>query len=118
VDQERQMRYFGSKQSTADAVYRLVADRRPGRTFCDPFGGIGIVGATFKRGGYQVWSGDLLQFAHLFQVARIEMHRPPRFCKVRRHLNIMDDASIEAVVNSAPSGSGWLVSAYSGLRQA
>src|SRR4030042_1499802 len=60
------MRYFGSKVSTIETIHNLISKRMPSGSFCDPFGGIGSVGSYLKSKGYNVWSGDVLNFAHFF----------------------------------------------------
>ena len=63
------MRYLGSKTLLLDKIYEIVKDYSNDGIFCDPFGGIGTVGSYMKKKGYQVITGDILQFAHFFQVA-------------------------------------------------
>ena len=82
------MRYLGSKGSVVETVYELVSALVPKGTFCDPFGGIGVVASRFKRAGYSVWTGDVLHAAHCFQVARIGLSQPPRLMAVRRHVGL------------------------------
>ena len=83
------MRYFGSKFSTLPQLGEIIHARVPSGTFCDAFGGIGTVGAYFKALGYRVWTGDVLLFAHYFQVARIHRQKRPAFHRLRRELGLM-----------------------------
>lgn len=71
------MRYIGSKASTITQVSSLVGQYVPTGTLCDPFGGIGVAGANFKALGYAVHTGDILTFAHYFQIARVQLSEPP-----------------------------------------
>lgn len=111
------MRYFGSKSFTAERVYRLVSDRLASGSFCDPFGGIGIVGARFKRGGYSVHSGDILVNAHNFQIARIERRRSPSFARVRAEYGLDRFEDVIQLLNTASQSDGWFVREYSRKRR-
>lgn len=73
------MRYLGSKTLLLHDIGNLLTSYRPGAVFCDPFGGIGTVGSYMKQQGFQVTSGDLLQFAHFFQIALIKLNDIPAF---------------------------------------
>jgi adenine-specific DNA-methyltransferase len=111
------MRYIGSKGSTVESVYALISDRLPSGSFCDPFGGIGIVGAYFKRNGYTVWSGDLLTFAHFFQVATIVAGSEPKFRKLCINLGLPDVRQLADYLNSLSPMHGWLVREYAEQRR-
>ncbi len=111
------MRYFGSKSSTVERIYQLVAERIPSGLFCDPFGGIGIVGAFFKRKGYTIWCGDILTSAHYFQIARVERNRLPSFKRLREVLNFVSSDDIVQNLNSGQGRDGWLVQEYSEKRR-
>ena len=76
------MRYFGSKTMLLDRIGVITSDCIKTGCFCDPFGGIGTVGSYMKSKGYRVVSGDILQFAHFFQVARIEQNDLPSFSRI------------------------------------
>lgn len=103
------MRYFGSKSSTLDGIERLVRARVPQGTFCDPFGGIATVGAHFKRAGYEVFSGDMLRFAHYFQIARIEYGSAPGFQQLLEAIGMRTPADVASYLNTLPPRSGWFV---------
>lgn len=75
------MRYLGSKTLLLENIAYLIENYHQS-TFCDPFGGIGTVGSYMKTKGYKVLSGDLLNFAHCFQVALIELNEMPQFKNV------------------------------------
>jgi adenine-specific DNA-methyltransferase len=106
------MRYFGSKFSTLPQLAAIILARVPRGTFCDPFGGIGTVGAYFKTLGYRVWTGDLLLFAHCFQVARIHRDRWPAFRRVRDEIGLRTDESVVAALNRGWRRDGWFVQQY------
>lgn len=106
------MRYLGSKGSTANRVCDLVSDRVPSGCICDPFGGIGIMGAHFKSRDYSVWSGDVLTCAHYFQIARIQRNRTPSFRRLRDELNLSSAEDIVSLLNSLKRKSGWFVREY------
>ena len=65
------MRYLGSKTLLLESILNITRSYSEGGVFCDPFGGIGTVGSYMKKNGYQILSGDILYFAHCFQVALI-----------------------------------------------
>ena len=73
------LRYLGSKTLLVEQINELIDPQPKGSVFCDPFGGIGTVGSYMKQKGFQVISGDLLQFAHYFQKALIQLDAPPTF---------------------------------------
>ena len=106
------MRYIGSKTSTADTVYRLVAERIPSGTLGDPFGGIGVMGSYFKERGYTVISGDILTHAHYFQIARIQQQRSASFSQVRHQLGLGACTQVVSVLNEAKQKTGWFVREY------
>lgn len=111
------MRYLGSKTLLLDKIYEIVKDYSNDGIFCDPFGGIGTVGSYMKKKGYQVITGDILQFAHFFQVALIECNNMPRFNKVREKFGFDTVNDIEQYLNSVVSTTGWLVEEYAFKRK-
>lgn len=110
------MRYFGSKASTTEQVYKIVSKKMPTGTFCDPFGGIGTIGSFFKSKGYSVWSGDLLTFAHYFQIARLEANRVPSFLTLRKIYNLTSITAVIDYLNKESRQKGWFVEEYSKKR--
>lgn len=111
IGQNRAMRYLGSKGSVAPQVLDLIGEVVPAGKLCDPFGGIGTIGAEAKRRGYEVWAGDQLEFAHAFQVARIEADRRPAFRRLT-HLGSDRWRAIEKHLNGLPPRDGWFVQQY------
>lgn len=111
------MRYIGSKAYTLDRLHDLISRRIPKGVLCDPFGGIGTVGSYFKRKGYTVWCGDLLTFAHCFQVARVENNRNPVFRRLRKELNLGSRSQIIELLNRVRSNDGWFVTQYAKRRR-
>jgi adenine-specific DNA-methyltransferase len=111
------MRYFGSKGSVVEALYRLITPIVPSGSFCDPFGGIGIVGRHFKSKGYQVTTGDVLLFAHMFQVASIGRSRALRFNKTVAELGLRSTVEIESLLNSGRDRNGWFIEEYARKRK-
>lgn len=111
------MRYLGSKTSLLDKIECLVEDFSKTGIFCDPFGGIGTVGTAMKKKGYQIITGDILYFAHCFQVALIENNDDISFAKLRK--NIFSDfvGDIEEYLNSLIGQDGWLVEEYAKKRK-
>jgi len=107
------MRYFGSKVSTVEQVFKLVATRVPEGSFCDPFGGIGTVGSYFKSRNFNVWTGDNLINAYCFQVARVKLNRVPSFRKLKESLDLKKSQQIGELLNGEPPVTGWLAREYS-----
>jgi adenine-specific DNA-methyltransferase len=110
------MRYFGSKATTVDRVYELIAERIPSGTFCDAFGGLGFVGSHFKSKGYKVWTGDILTFAHYFQLSRIQLDRTVSFRRLRSNMRLDTIGDVIDTLNTLKPRNGWLVEEYAKKR--
>ena len=106
------MRYFGSKGSVVEAVHRMAASVLPNGSFCDPFGGIGVVGRHFKSLGYRVTSGDVLLFAHMFQIASINRSGVLPFRNVATALGFRSAKQVQSFLNRGPGRHGWFVDEY------
>jgi adenine-specific DNA-methyltransferase len=111
------MRYFGSKVSTIETVYNLISSRITCGSFCDPFGGIGTVGSYFKQRGYDVWTGDILNAAHCFQITRVQLSHPPAFRNLRRALDLSKRRQIVELLNDDLRIDGWLTRQYARERK-
>ncbi len=110
------MRYFGSKTTAAPALFARVHERVSNGTFCDPFGGIGVVGAYFKERGYAVATSDVLRFAHYFQIARILNNSVPTFSTLREALGLTTTEELVRHIQRMEQEDGWLVENYSRTR--
>ena len=110
------MRYFGSKISAIDRIFKLVSDEVPGGSFCDPFGGIGSVSSKFLSNGYDVWSGDILLFPHYFQIARLRSNKSNFLGRLLNKLDFENKSELEEYINCTPSKHGWFVREYSEKR--
>ena len=106
------MRYLGSKALLVEQINALIGSQPNGSVFCDPFGGIGTVGRYMKQQGFKVLSGDLLQFAHYFQKALIQLDESPTFS----HLIKGTNNSLESYLNQLIATQGWFVEEYSEKR--
>ncbi|WP_169725346.1 DNA adenine methylase [Fundidesulfovibrio putealis] len=106
------MRYFGSKTSVVEQIYSVVSGKIPSGSFCDPFGGIGTVGSYFKQKGYAVITGDILEFAHTYQVAKIEQDSCPTFERLKSVLKISNEMEITDYLNAVKPVTGWLTREY------
>jgi adenine-specific DNA-methyltransferase len=106
------MRYLGSKASTIDPLFSLVTSRVERGTFCDPFGGIAVVGSFFKLKGFTVWTGDIVTFAHLFQIAKVEAGGPPAFRKLFKHFRTVSVDRVVCALNGLAPKDGWFVTEY------
>ena len=112
------MRYLGSKASTLPAIERLLADRTPGPgTLCDPFGGVGVVGAHFRALGWTVYSCDLLHCAHHFQVARLELDEPPISGTLTAATGARSAEEFVNYLNALPPVRSWVYREFSLQRQ-
>jgi len=111
------MRYFGSKSSTLADLDRLICERVPEGSFCDCFGGIGTVGSYFKRLGYTVYTGDVLTFAHYFQIARVQIDELPPFRNLGSKLGVTGPEGVRGFLNQTRPRQGWFVREYSDQRQ-
>lgn len=110
------MRYIGSKTSIVEKIYEIVSQRVPTGSFCDPFGGMGVVSAYFKKKGYTVWTGDVLKFAHYFQIVRVQINRSPSFSKLCAEKKLDSPDRVIEILNGASPKDGWLVREYSQKR--
>lgn len=106
---ERIVRYLGSKTLLVDQILETIGPSQPGNVFCDPFGGIGTVGNYMKKKGFCVITGDILLFAHCFQIANIVLNEVPAFTGLTR----LTGKDIELYLNSGVADSGWLIQEYS-----
>lgn len=111
------MRYLGSKASTLPQLDRIVRSTGVKGTFCDPFGGVGVVGSYFRSCGYEVHSGDILVAAHCFQVARIATKCIPLPQTVTRALGVHDVREFVAYLNNLPRIKSWVYREFSDKRQ-
>jgi adenine-specific DNA-methyltransferase len=74
------MRYIGSKVATLPTLAKIIGQRAPqARSLCDPFAGTCTVARHFKRLGYRIVTGDVLQLSFAFQVATVGLNREPHF---------------------------------------
>lgn len=117
-DNRRSMfRYFGSKASTANIVTDLALVGLDGiNTVADAFGGLGNIGAEFKKRGHAVTTCDLLAFPHAFQHVRIECQKRPSFRKLRSELGVCSEQDIVKMLNSPDLASAWFKTEYSDQR--
>jgi adenine-specific DNA-methyltransferase len=110
------MRYFGSKASVAHMLYSYASERTRFRTICDPFGGIGVVGAYFKAKGHEVTTGDHLYAANCFQTAVVAMERRPSFSRVRAAVGLTTTEELVDYLNRCKND-GWFVREYAERRR-
>lgn len=113
------MRYFGSKASVVKTIGQLISSLNTGLTFCDPFGGVGIVGKHFKSNAFSVTSGDVLRFATFFQESSLCRSRALAYTRAKDYYGV---TSIEAFLLSLSAAQsckpkGWFVEEYATKRQ-
>ncbi|HAB51989.1 MAG TPA: hypothetical protein DCE80_07455 [Ignavibacteriales bacterium] len=94
-------------------MHALVSKRVPSGSFCDPFGGIGSVGAYFQSKGYSVWSGDVLNFPYFFQIARLKFAHLSTFKRLFDELGIGNINDLIHLLNSLTPKTGWFTREYS-----
>lgn len=111
------MRYLGSKTLLLGEIEKLVQDYNGNGTFCDPFGGIGTVGKHMKKCGFTVITGDILNFAHFFQVALVENNDKNCFQKLKDYLNVQNHIELENYLSQIMVNTGWLIEEYARKRQ-
>lgn len=111
------MRYLGSKTLLLDEIAKIVEEFNGNGVFCDPFGGIGTVGSYMKRLGFSVITGDILNFAHYFQVALIENNDEECFCELKKHLNLQTHSELEKYLSQIVVSKGWVINEYAQNRQ-
>ena len=99
------MRYIGSKVSMLTFIDKIISKYFSSGTLCDPFGGIGTVSAYFKQNGYSIISGDILNFAHCFQTAKIAINN-------KQELNIVRLNNFNQYLNGISTQEGWFVQYY------
>lgn len=96
----------------------MVADlaltgTRGAKTIADAFGGLGNIGAEFKKRGHVVTTCDLLLFPHTFQHVRIACQRRPSFQKLKTALRTTKDDDLVKILNTSNQISEWFINEYS-----
>lgn len=109
------MRYLGSKTSLLNQIGTMVNEYNGG-VFCDPFGGIGTVGAFMKQKGFDVITGDILNFAHYFQCVRIAFDETD-INNLINSLHLYSLTDLEEFMSGISVSSGWLIEEYAIKRQ-
>ncbi|WP_018929448.1 DNA adenine methylase [Pseudomonas umsongensis] len=109
-------RYFGSKASTASVVANIALDGYKDATVADAFGGLGNIGAEFKKRGCSVTACDLLHFPNAFQHVRLVCEGLPNFSRVRKFLGVDSEEDILSYLNSQFSDGCWFAKEYAEAR--
>ncbi|CAH0195065.1 DNA adenine methylase [Pseudomonas carnis] len=109
-------RYFGSKASTAPVVADIALDGYKNATVADAFGGLGNIGAEFKKRGCLVTACDLLHFPNAFQHVRLVCDGLPNFSRVRKLLSVSSQEGLLIHLNSLCSDESWFVKEYAEVR--
>lgn len=110
------MRYLGSKTLLLESILSLTRSYSKGGIFCDPFGEIGTVGSHMKKNGYQILSGDILYFAHCFQVALIVRNQDFSCGNLKKEYGISSGEELCRYLNRLKPKDGWLVREYARKR--
>lgn len=111
------MRYLGSKTLLLDEIAKLIEEYNGTGVFCDPFGGIGTVGNYMKKLGFSVITGDILNFAHYFQVALIENNELEGFNKLMEYLSLNTLNDLEEYLSCVSESNGWMIREYAQERR-
>lgn len=111
------MRYLGSKTLLLENIRQIAHSYSDQGVFCDPFGGIGTVGSFMKKNGYQVLTGDILYFAHCFQVALIEQNKEFDYSNLKVAYEICSSRDLNRFLNQLTPRVGWLVQEYARERR-
>lgn len=111
------MRYLGSKTLLLDKIANIILEFNNTGIFCDPFGGIGTVGNYMKQLGFSVISGDILFFAHCFQIALIENNCTSCFYNLKKYLGLKTNSDLEEHLSKMVVPEGWFIKEYSQKRQ-
>ncbi|HBO3498547.1 hypothetical protein IPC1122_09150 [Pseudomonas aeruginosa] len=109
-------RYFGSKASTAHLVADIALRDYKDISVADAFGGLGNIGAEFKKRGCAVTACDLLHFPNSFQHTRLACTEPPTFSKILNKLNLKTHDEILTHLNQIRSNDSWLYHEYAEKR--
>lgn len=110
------MRYLGSKTLLLENIAKIIEEYIGEGIFCDPFGGIGTVGSYMKKRGFCVITGDILNFAHYFQVALIENNDEENFGKLKKFIGIQTNVELEQYLSEIKANDGWLIREYAQKR--
>src|SRR3954464_9152378 len=114
------MRYIGSKVGTLPVIARMVHLNAPeARSLCDAFAGTCVVARYFKKLGFRVITGDLLQLSYVFQVATVRLNRLPSFARLRK-AGVLEPKTSETSplavlrhLDSSPGCHGYITRHYS-----
>ncbi|HHV10274.1 MAG TPA: hypothetical protein GXX75_08365 [Clostridiales bacterium] len=107
------MRYLGSKTLLLNNIKQIAMEYKEQGCFCDPFGGIGTVGSFMKSLGYSVITGDILNFAHYFQISLIQNNKLPDFNNLMNLTNTKSHEELEAYLSRITKDEGWFIKEYS-----
>jgi adenine-specific DNA-methyltransferase len=113
------MRYIGSKVSALPQLTEIVRRLAPSATsLCDPFAGTCSVSRHFKRQGFQVCTGDLLETSYAIQVASVGLNRYPSFKKLVASGELKNSAAAShlrtlAHLASLPGRHGYITEQFS-----
>lgn len=91
------MNYIGSKLSLLEFLENSidkVVDKNC-RVFCDLFAGTGVVGAFFKKKGYQIIANDIQYYSFVLNKQCIENHKQLEFEGLKEVLPRLENATIE-----------------------
>lgn len=111
------MRYLGSKTLLLGEIAKIIEEYNGRGVFCDPFGGIGTVGNYMKKLGFSVVTGDILNFAHFFQIALIENNDEDCFYKLKQYLDLQTNSDLEENLSKVVMSKGWLIKEYAQKRK-
>jgi adenine-specific DNA-methyltransferase len=108
------MRYYGNKTKLLSFIERAVKDTgiNGNSNFVDLFAGTCSVGKHFKQLGYTVVSNDNLEFSYALSKSYIELNKPPKFAKLRKHLELKNQTVFGYLNNIEEFNSGFIHQNY------
>jgi adenine-specific DNA-methyltransferase len=115
------VRYIGNKTRLLEFITEALvqrgihsqADAAP--LAVDPFCGTASVASELKRRGFRVIAADIMEYAHVFAHAYVQVSTDPDFSRLADHLHLPDAsvATIAGHANQLPSRPGFVHDHYS-----
>lgn len=93
------MRYIGNKTRLLDFIRRVLRSRGiAGGLAIDPFTGTASVARALKRWGFEVVASDVMEYAHVFGRAYVQLEQRPRFGALAGELGLRREPELRDVV--------------------
>lgn len=111
----RPVRYIGNKTKLLRFIGRTLTTRGiRGGTAVDPFSGTASVARYLKRRGFRVDASDVMEYAHVFARAYVQVSETPRFPRLRAELGLRSDSlrTVVTLLNRLPPAPGFIHEHY------